>query len=60
MGRGISEKTKKLTLGAVLAAICDIKESRRQWAKEQFGEDFPVFEDYHDLFIRYIINLFDI
>ena len=35
--------------GAVLAAICDLKESRRQWAKEKFGADFPVFEDYHDL-----------
>jgi len=35
--------------GAVLAAICDLKETRRQWAKEKFGEDFPVFEDYHDL-----------
>ena len=35
--------------GAVLAAICDLKESRRQWAKEKFGADFPVFEDYHEL-----------
>ena len=35
--------------GAVLAAICDLKESRREWAKEKFGADFPVFEDYHDM-----------
>ena len=35
--------------GAVLSAICDLKESRRAWAKEQFGEDFPVFEDYKEM-----------
>lgn len=35
--------------GAVLGAICDLKESKRQWAKEKFGENFPVFEDYHDM-----------
>lgn len=34
---------------AVLGAICDLKESRRQWAKEKFGEDLPVFEDYKEL-----------
>ena len=35
--------------GAVLGAICDLKESRRKWAKEQFGEELPVFEDYKEL-----------
>ncbi len=35
--------------GAVLGAICDLKETRRQWAREKFGADLPVFEDYHDL-----------
>ncbi len=35
--------------GAVLGAICDLKESRRQWAKEKFGEELPVFEDYKEL-----------
>lgn len=35
--------------GATLGAICDIKETRRQWAKEKFGSSLPVFEDYHEL-----------
>ena len=34
---------------AVLGAICDLKESRRQWAKDTFGADLPVFEDYKEL-----------
>ncbi len=34
---------------AVLGAICDVKESRRHWAREQFGAELPVFEDYKEL-----------
>ena len=34
---------------AVLGAICDLKESRREWAKKEFGEDLPIFENYKDL-----------
>ena len=35
--------------GAVLGAVCDIKDVKRQWAKEKFGEDFPIYENYKDL-----------
>ncbi len=35
--------------GAVLGAICDISEAKRNWAKETFGEDFPVFADYKEM-----------
>ena len=35
--------------GAVLGAVCDIKESRRTWAREKFGADLPIFENYKEL-----------
>ncbi len=35
--------------GAVLGAVCDLKASRRQWAREKFGESLPIFEDYKEL-----------
>lgn len=35
--------------GAVLGAICDLKQSRLDWAREQFGADLPLFKDYKEL-----------
>ena len=35
--------------GAVLGAICDINEKKREWAREKFGDELPIFEDYKEL-----------
>lgn len=35
--------------GAVLGAICDLKDSRLEWAKETFGSTVPLFKDYKEL-----------
>ncbi len=35
--------------GAVLAAVCDIKEERRTWAKENLSEGVKIFENYKDM-----------
>ena len=35
--------------GAVLGAVCDISEKKRQWAREKFGEELPIFDDYKTL-----------
>lgn len=35
--------------GAVLGAICDISEKKRQWARETFGDELPIFDDYKAL-----------
>ena len=34
---------------AVLGAICDLKESRREWARKEFGDQLPIFENYKEL-----------
>ena len=44
-----SSHAKNLSAGKVpnacLAAVCDIKESRRQWAKENLPESVEIFEN---------------
>ena len=35
--------------GAVLTAVCDVKESREAWAKENLPEDVKFFYDYKEL-----------
>lgn len=35
--------------GAVLGAICDLKQSRLDWAREKFGPELPLFKDYKEL-----------
>lgn len=35
--------------GATLGAVCDLKQSRLDWAKEQFGDSLPLFTDYKQL-----------
>ncbi len=35
--------------GATLGAICDLKQSRLDWAREKFGEELPLFTDYKEL-----------
>lgn len=35
--------------GAILGAICDIKQSRLDWAREKFGDELPLFSDYKEL-----------
>ena len=35
--------------GAVLGAICDLKKSRLDWAREKFGSELPLFTDYKEL-----------
>ena len=35
--------------GAVLAAVCDIEESRLEWARERFGERIPVYRQGEDM-----------
>ncbi len=35
--------------GAVLAAVCDIKEDRRNWAKENLAESVKIFDNYKDM-----------
>lgn len=32
--------------GAVLAAVCDVKEERRSWAKENLAPEVKIFDDY--------------
>ena len=36
--------------GATLAAICDLKQSRLDWAKEQYGDKVALFTDYKEMF----------
>ena len=31
--------------GAVLSAVCDLKESRREWAKENLADTVKIFSD---------------
>lgn len=35
--------------GAVLSAVCDVKESRHEWAKENLTEDVKFFYDYKEM-----------
>ena len=35
--------------GACLAAVCDLKQSRLDWAKEKFGDDVARFTDYKEM-----------
>lgn len=35
--------------GAELTAVCDIDEKRRDWAKENLGEDVKIYEDYIEM-----------
>ncbi len=35
--------------GAVLAAVCDTKEDRRTWAKENLAQDVKILENYKDM-----------
>lgn len=35
--------------GAVLTAVCDLKEDRRQWCKENLNPDVTIFTDYKEL-----------
>lgn len=35
--------------GAVLTAVCDTDEKRRQWAKDEWGDKVAVFADYTEL-----------
>ena len=35
--------------GATLGAICDLKQSRLDWAREKFGPELPLFKDYKEL-----------
>ncbi|GAA0181387.1 Gfo/Idh/MocA family oxidoreductase [Clostridium sediminicola] len=35
--------------GAELTGICDIREERREWAKENLGEDIKIYEDYIEM-----------
>lgn len=39
-----------LVKGAELTAICDIKDSRLQWAKDKFGDKVQLFDNATDLF----------
>ena len=34
---------------ACLAAVCDLKQSRLDWAKEKFGDDVARFTDYKEM-----------
>lgn len=49
-----SSHSKNLVAGkvpnATLAAVCDIKESRRQWAKDNLPADVQIFENTDDFF----------
>ena len=36
--------------GACLAAVCDLKQSRLDWAKEKFGDDVARFTDYKEMY----------
>ncbi len=35
--------------GAVLTAVCDVKDERLDWAKEKFGDDVARFSNYKDM-----------
>ena len=35
--------------GATLGAICDLKDSRLEWARKEFGPELPLFKDYKEL-----------
>lgn len=35
--------------GATLGAICDLKDSRLEWARNEFGPELPLFKDYKEL-----------
>ena len=42
--------------GAVLTALCDIKNSRLDWAKEKFGDDVKLFTDYKDMLASGLVD----
>ena len=45
---------------AVLAAVCDIKESRRQWAKENLPEDVQIFDSVEALLASHTVDAVEI
>ncbi len=50
MGSGHAKYLKDGEIdGAVLTAVCDLKESREAWAKENLPEDVKFFYDYKEL-----------
>lgn len=42
--------------GACLTAVCDIKQSRLDWAKEKFGEKVALFENYKDMLASGLVD----
>ncbi len=43
--------------GAVLAAVCDVKQSRLDWAKEQCGDSIAYFTDYKEMIASGLIDV---
>lgn len=60
IGKQGSHYAKMLFAGmdknAVLTAVCDIAEDRREWAKQSFGDKVKVFDNYEKMFESGLID----
>lgn len=38
--------------GACLTAVCDIAPARLDWARQTFGDEVAIYQDYHELLVQ--------